>query len=405
MHVNGGVEKLKIGVVAPEFPPAVGGVERYSAEYARELARRGHEVTVLTVPHRGGEIRIPGVEIVPRLRRRLRLDRRLVGRFQPHVWHVMTAAYSWLALEMDNVLVSVHGNDFLSASYALQAPNLMAVPGLWRWQSRLQRGERAIGRWRSKGLIERSLPRAAHIVANSRYTERVLLERIPECQGRTSVGFVGVSRSYLEGDIASKETRDRRRLVTVTRLSEPRKNVDRVMRALAQLKDRWEFEYLVIGDGPRREELEELSRRLGLWERVRFTGRVDDATLREVLSASGLFVLPSSALTRSHEGFGIVYLEAAACGTPSLAARAGGAAEAIDEGVTGYFVEQPTEKEIGAAIEQFLRREVTFEETACRAFARRFTWARVVDHALAFYPQAIERSRGMATAPAPDSAR
>jgi glycosyltransferase involved in cell wall biosynthesis len=87
----------------------------------------------------------------------------------------------------------------------------------------------------------------------------------------------------------------------------------------------------------------------------------------------------------SIEGFGIAYLEANACGTPVLAAKTAGAAEAVSEGRSGYFVEEPTVASIANALERFLKREIAFCETECRAFARRFTWPTVVDRALTFY--------------------
>jgi glycosyltransferase involved in cell wall biosynthesis len=172
----------------------------------------------------------------------------------------------------------------------------------------------------------------------------------------------------------------------VCRLAEPRKNVRQVLQALAKLKDRYRFSYTVVGDGPLRPGLERLTAELGLQDRVRFAGFVDNATLRTLLAQSDLFVLTSSVNRGSHEGFGIAYLEANACGTPVLAARLAGAVEAVQEGVSGFFVDAPEAQAIGAALEQFFCRKVQFDRTSCRAFAAHFTWQRVVDHALGYYP-------------------
>jgi len=89
--------------------------------------------------------------------------------------------------------------------------------------------------------------------------------------------------------------------------------------------------------------------------------------------------------TYSHEGFGIVSLEANACGVPVLACRSGGAVEAVEEGVSGLFVERPAPAAIGTAVEQFLTGAVRFAPAACQAFARRFGWGRVVDRVEPFY--------------------
>ena len=98
-------------------------------------------------------------------------------------------------------------------------------------------------------------------------------------------------------------------------------------------------------------------------------------------------VLASSIISGSHEGFGIVYLEAAASGVPSLAARLAGAAEAIDEGRSGMYVEEPTVEALAGALDKFLDGRSQFDAESCRDFARRFTWAKVVDHCLPYYGQ------------------
>ena len=233
-------------------------------------------------------------------------------------------------------------------------------------------------------MVRRSLARARHIITCSRYTERVLLERIPACRGRTSVAFVGVGAHFF--DVAWQPAADGiPRLLTVSRLGEPRKNVDRVLHALSRLKDRHEFRYVVVGDGHDRARLERLAGELHLGQRVRFTGFVSREELLDVYAHSDLMVLASAVIPGSHEGFGIVYLEAAASGVPSLAARLAGAAEAINEGKSVLYVEEPTVDAIADALARFLGGQARFDPEACRNFARRFSWANVVDHSLKYY--------------------
>jgi glycosyltransferase involved in cell wall biosynthesis len=109
----------------------------------------------------------------------------------------------------------------------------------------------------------------------------------------------------------------------------------------------------------------------------------------ELLRGSDLFILPSLATARSCEGFGLVYLEANACGTPVLAARIAGAVEAVEEGISGYFVEQPTIEGIASGLTSFLSGEVSFNVDACQDFARRFSWKAVVDHCVTHYAEAL----------------
>lgn len=377
---------MRVGVIAPEFPPEIGGMQTYAYEFAREMATRGHQLTVYTCAHAGGEVTLPGVDILPVLTLRRAEDRRIVLERSHDVWHVMNACYAWLALETGPVVVSVNGNDFLRPYLPLARPRLDRMPLLWRsnrWRPAL---EQSIGQWLINRSVRRALPRAAHIFAVSHYTEEVLLRMHPRCRGRTSAAMVGVSDDYLAAPLAHAPG-DRPRLITVCRLSEHRKNVDAVLRALAMLKDRYAFSYTVVGDGSLRAGLESLAGELGVADRVRFTGFVDGAELRKALAESHLFILASSIHPASHEGFGIVYLEANACGVPVLAARLAGAVEAVKEGRSGFFVEDTTPSSIARALERFLVGEVRFDASACRAFASQFTWAKVVDHVLGYYPQ------------------
>jgi glycosyltransferase involved in cell wall biosynthesis len=169
------------------------------------------------------------------------------------------------------------------------------------------------------------------------------------------------------------------RLLTVCRLSEARKNVDLVLRALARLKAEFPFRYTIVGEGDLRRDLENLSLELGIADRVRFAGRVGDADLRSYYEDADLFVMPAGISETSFEGFGIVYLEANSLGVPAMAARAGGAQEAVDEGRSGFFVEEPTVAGIEKGLREYLSGERTFRFEDCRKFAAQFTWAHVVE--------------------------
>jgi phosphatidyl-myo-inositol dimannoside synthase len=375
---------MRVAIVSPEFPPDIGGIETYAWEFTRELVSRGHQVTVFTSRHSQGEVDIPGVEVRPVLRCRRRLDSLAMARHQADVWHVMNAAYAWLALEGKHTVVSVHGNDFLRPYLSVAMPDLRLLPGGWRLAGVEPGWLRALGAWRTFRLMQRALPRAHHVMANSRYTEQSLLEQNPACAGRTSVAWVGVGPHFF--DVARRPASDGvKRLITVCRLSEPRKNVDKVLQALAQLKPTYAFVYTVVGDGHDRRRLEALARDLGLAERVRFAGFVDRKALTDLYAEADLLLMASSIIPGSHEGFGIAYIEAAACGVPSLAARLAGAVEAVSDGASGVFVDEPDVASIVAKLKQFLDGSLKFDADRCRAFARQFTYARVVDHALQRY--------------------
>ena len=376
---------LRIGIVSPEFPPDIGGVETYAFEFVRELVKRGHEVHVFTLRHAQGEVSIPGVKIWPVLRSRRYLDSLALRKHCMDVWHVMNAAYAWLALEVQPVVVSVHGNDFLRPYIPVATPDLSWVPGFWRFPKINRWLEDRVGKRFTERLVTQSLPKAYHIITNSAYTKDVLVVKIKACESNTSIGLVGVSDDFFDS-VRQEDSSRVTRLITVCRLSEPRKNVGMVLRALAELKEEYQFAYTIVGDGSLRRDLEKLSQELGLTGRVIFKGFVSSPDLKQLLSTSDLFVLASSIIPGSHEGFGIAYLEANACGTPVLAARLAGAVEAVSEGESGIFVDEPNVSAIKDALKRFMDGEVRIDSNACRAFASGFTWAKVVDHAMQYYP-------------------
>ncbi len=376
---------MRIGIIAPEFPPDIGGVETYAYQFATELGRKGHDVLVFTPPHKEGEVELLfNVRVMPVLRLQYALDRLLPTQYKMDVWHVMNAAYAWLALEVQPVIVSVHGNDFVNPYFQLAGPNLQRVPGIWRLQHRVKESVTWFYRMITSNLIRRGLSRSRQVITNSHYTRNTLIKLYPQCQKNSSVGFVGVDEEYLQMQHEEAAGNRGKRLVTVCRLAESRKNVEKVLHALRELKS-LPFNYSVIGDGPLRPSLQALCNKLELENHVKFTGFIPKENLRRTLASSDLFILTSSVLPQSFEGFGIAYLEANACGTPVLAARAGGAIEAVDDGITGYFVEETSVTAIVAALKRYFNGEIGFKSEHCKAFAHRFTWERVVDHAVQYY--------------------
>jgi len=378
---------VHIGIVSPEFPPDIGGVETYAYEYSKALTELGHTVTVFTSANKKDHIYSEDFSVQPVLRLRRRLDSPVLRGYEIDAWHVMNAAYSWLAVDADcPVVVSIHGNDFLQPYLNTGRPDLSRFPLLWRFREQLEEIDKRIGRTITRKTLKRSIDKASHILTNSRYTEKVFLDRFPACRGMTSPAMVGLGSDFMHVEHLENSS-DCPKLITISRLSEPRKNIDLVLQALARLKDSYRFSYTIIGDGHLRQELEALCQQLGLIEQVEFRGFVERERLIHALCSSDLFILTSSILPGSHEGFGIVYLEAAACGTPSLAANLAGAAEAVKDGVSGFFVENADISSIEAALKRFLDKSICFDPSSCQAFARSFTWKGIAESALPYYAQ------------------
>jgi glycosyltransferase involved in cell wall biosynthesis len=151
-----------------------------------------------------------------------------------------------------------------------------------------------------------------------------------------------------------------------------RKGLDLVFRALARVDDE-DVEFLIAGTGRHEETLRKLARELEITNQVRFLGYVADEELPVLYSSADVFVLPSK-----YEGFGLVLLEAIACGTPVIGADAGGIPTAVENDETGLIVPRTVENFI-EAIELMADRSLR-EEYAEKAYTKRInmSWQSVV---------------------------
>jgi phosphatidylinositol alpha-1,6-mannosyltransferase len=110
------------------------------------------------------------------------------------------------------------------------------------------------------------------------------------------------------------------------------------------------------GRGRDRRRLEARAGKLGVTDRVRFLGAVPDAALAPLYASADVFSMPCRDrwLGLEAEGFGIVFVEAAATGVPSVAGRSGGSHEAVIDGETGLVVDGRSAREVRAALDRLL---------------------------------------------------
>jgi phosphatidylinositol alpha-1,6-mannosyltransferase len=183
---------------------------------------------------------------------------------------------------------------------------------------------------------------------------------------------------------------DGRVVLALSRLV-PRKGIDVVIAAAAALApERPDLVVAVAGAGRDRARLERLGRATAA--PVRFLGAVADDALPALVAAADVLAVPCRTRWRGleQEGFGIVFLEAAACAVPQVAGRSGGSAEAVVDGETGAVVDHPDDPAAVAAALARLLDDTHLREAQGRAARRRveehFTYDRlaaVLDRALA----------------------
>ena len=211
-------------------------------------------------------------------------------------------------------------------------------------------------------LLRRVYGRARAVLANSHNSARLLGDWgvAPE---RITVIHPGVDPQRFRPDTDPGDWRRRYApkgellLLSVGRLQR-RKGHDLVLSALAQWRETDPLvHYLVAGDGDYRAALEAKVRSEGLGGRVTFLGVVNEDALPGLYAAADVFVMPNRSDGVDFEGFGIVFLEAAASGRPSIGGNSGGAPEAILDGETGLLVG-------GTSVDEFLARVRTLLDSA-----------------------------------------
>ena len=173
--------------------------------------------------------------------------------------------------------------------------------------------------------------------------------------------------------------KDRTILLTLSRLSseEQYKGHDEVIEILSELSDNIpDIAYLICGDGDDRQRLEAKVRRLDISDRVVFTGYVPEVNKADHYRMADVFVMPGRG-----EGFGIVYLEAIACGIPVVASSLDASREAVLDGEMGEVVDPTDREDLKEGILRALNRQRGSVPSSLDHFSKaRFQdrWQRVV---------------------------
>lgn len=182
-------------------------------------------------------------------------------------------------------------------------------------------------------------------------------------------GAAGIRRTY--------QLNGRPVLLTIARLTR-RKGHDRVIEALPRIAAAVpQIAYLIVGPGPEQPRLERLAAEAGVRDRTIFTGPVSHTLTWRYYQAADVFVHPNRELPNGDvEGFGMVFLEANACGLPVIGGNSGGTPDAIRHGVTGYLVDPNNVDEIADRILALLRDPDLRKRMgeAGREWAKQFTW-------------------------------
>ncbi len=232
-------------------------------------------------------------------------------------------------------------------------------------------------------LIQRAAAAADGIITVCRALQETLVELgVPAAKIRVLRNGVNLDLFHpIDRDSARGEFGlERRTLGSVGHLVE-RKGHHHVIRALAKLPD---TDLIIVGTGPERRSLEDLARQLGVEERVRFLGTIDQNRLRTVYNALDALVLASS-----REGWANVLLEAMACGTPVVASAVWGTPEVVAAPEAGVLMPSPDEAGVVSGIHTLFA--ALPQRAATRRYAEGFDWAPTTAGQLALFREILAR--------------
>jgi glycosyltransferase involved in cell wall biosynthesis len=319
-----------------EYPPLGGGGGIATASLAKALADR-HRVTVLTSGVAGTveqkqEDRVHVIRVPVLGRRRsttatlLSMASYLVSGSYVGVRALRSQSYD--IVNSHFVLPTGIVGDFIA--HRAGKPHVVSVHGgdLYDPSKWLSPHAHATLRWTIRRLVRRAslvVGQSTNTIDNLArfYSCTTPVERIP--LGIPAHAVPSPARARFRIDASASV------LITVCRLVR-RKGLEQLLQLLQRLED-LDCVLIVVGTGPQKQELEELAARLGVAERIRFLGWVSEDDKFAALASADVFVS-----TSQHEGFGLMYLEAMACGLPVVTYDNGGQTDFLRDGETGGVI-------------------------------------------------------------------
>ncbi len=390
-------------VISEIFPPKTGGSGRWLWEVYSRLPRADYVIVAGEVPghiefDRKHDLRIERMPLtlpawgvrswrgLAGYGKSFRRLRRLVKRYRPDRVHAARVlpegVMAWYLKRWFGIpyLCYVHGEEITCTSESREL----------RW------------------LARRVVAGADFLIANSKNTAQIVEDLWQAKSDRVRIMHPGVDVEKFHPvprDIAVRRQlgwNDRSVVLTVGRLQK-RKGHDRLIEALPLIRQSLpNVLYAIFGDGEERQALEELVQRKGLSEYVQFLGERDEAELVAAYQQCDLFVLPNRQVGQDIEGFGMVLLEAQACGKPVIAGASGGTAETMNIPKTGIVIDCSQPAVIAQWITEWLVDRPRLENmgiAARRWVQDNFNWTYLSQRAADIFEQQESRVRIAKTQP------
>ena len=307
--------KVKIIIVTQTYPPRTGGMQSVMKGLAKKLSEF-YQVTVLPdhlVPKKE-KSKNSSLEIntfpLPKLLRNLYKKiyiSKIINKDTILICDSWKSVFAIPANIKNKIIVLAHGQEYLDPSKA--------------------------------DKINSALLRSSILISNSRFTKNLAKNVI---NGSKLKHIIIPPTYYMDKSPARfKKTKNIiPNLLTLTRI-DSRKGIAQTMEALSTLKKQKKikkFIWSIAGSGPELDNLKKLSYLLDLKKEIKFYGWVNNLEKNKLFKKSDIFIMPSYRDKRSIEGFGIVYVEAAKYGIPSICGKDSGASDFVKNNISGWVV-------------------------------------------------------------------
>jgi phosphatidylinositol alpha-1,6-mannosyltransferase len=345
---------MTILLITPFYRPGVGGSSRLLQDITDHMNAAGHRMDVLTY----GD---------PSLAQNQEFDRNQsyrVFRIKPRTSNGMSSVIMFFTL-LRLVLSRRYERIFCGVAYpsAILAYVVFKLSGVPYWVYSYSEDVTVVkDSGRKKTLLIRALQHADRILVISKFTlNEIKALGVPEQKmtlsppGINAADYLAVSPECVDAMRARLNLQGKRILLTLARLSQ-RKGHDNIIKAIPKLcAQHPELHYLIVGSGDPKDLLD-LAAAEGIRDRVTILDYVSDAELPVLFHMCEVYAMVSrwDPITKEVEGFGIVYLEAAACGKACVAGSQGGCPDAVEDGVTGFVVDPTSLTEIETALDTLI---------------------------------------------------
>lgn len=321
---------MKIALIVNLFPPKwLGGTEIASYNIAKYLAKKGHEIHVIT----SFDASLPQIEIKDRFH-----IHRINFNTLRYIGFIHFRILIFLKLrEIDPDLVHIQGvtmtiPGFLSKIF-LKKPYIV-----WGRGSDIYKSSKFM-----KLISKTLLKNADAMIALTKTMKDAMLKIY---QGAIYVIPNGIDLEKFKDISVEINHNDKNKTIIFVGTLRPVKGIFYLIEAMRIIKNEYcEAQLLIVGDGVDRDKLRAIVKELNLGDSVSFVGQISNQEIPKYMAKSDIFVLPSLS-----EGFPNVILEAMAAGLPIIASTVGGIPDFIQNGVHGFLVEPMNSEELAEKI-------------------------------------------------------